>query len=66
MITEFNVLALMKGEEIYLYVYDDESRSALSEVFRTQAADHRLAFSWFDAAVMLRKAEQQVTLPPSR
>jgi hypothetical protein len=30
---EFNVLALIKGDERYVYVYDDESRATLVEMF---------------------------------
>lgn len=63
---EFNVLALMKGEEVYVYVYDDASRAALADAFRAQAADPALGFSPFDAAVMTRKAEEQAAAhPPS-
>jgi hypothetical protein len=56
---EFNVLALMKGEERYIYVYDDESRAPLLETFRTQADDPNLSLNWFDAAVLTQKAREQ-------
>lgn len=56
---EYNVLALLKGEERYVYVYDDSSRAALLELFRATAADGRLSFSWFDAAVLTEKAWEQ-------
>lgn len=56
---DFNVLALLKGEEVYVYVYDDASRPALDAVFRDQAANPDLGFSWFDAAVLNRKAQEQ-------
>lgn len=56
---EFNVLALVKGTERYVFVYDDDSRQALIDAFRDQAADPRLTFSWFDAAVMTDKAREQ-------
>jgi hypothetical protein len=56
---EFNVLALIKGDERYVYVYDDSSREALVEAFHAQAADPGLAFNWFDAAVLTQKAEEQ-------
>ncbi|MGL4555123.1 MAG: hypothetical protein ACRC33_28490 [Gemmataceae bacterium] len=62
---EFNVLALIKGEEVYVYVYDDTSRAALAETFRAQAADAALGFSWFDAAVMARKADEQAQAAPA-
>lgn len=56
---EFNVLALLKGEERYVYVYDDASRAPLLEMFRTQAEDPNLSFNWFDAAVLTQKAHEQ-------
>jgi hypothetical protein len=58
---EFNVLALIKGEERYVYVYDDASRSPLLETFRDQAADPELSLNWFDAAVLTQKAREQTT-----
>jgi hypothetical protein len=68
---ELNVLALIKGEERYVFVYDDASRPALLDVLRDQAADPRLSFNWFDAAVLTEKAREQgregaEDLPPSR
>jgi hypothetical protein len=56
---EFNVLALIKGNEKYVFVYDDDSRQRLLDAFRDQAADPRLSFSWFDAAIMTDKAREQ-------
>lgn len=68
---ELNVLALIKGVEHYIYVYDDPSRGILLDAFRDQAADPRLSMTWFDAAVLTEKAREQArqpqsTLPPSR
>ena len=56
---EVNVLALIKGNERFIYVYDDDSQQPLIEAFRDQAADPRLSFSWFDAAVLTEKAREQ-------
>jgi hypothetical protein len=68
---EFNVLALIKGKERYVFVYDETSRTSLIDVFRDSAADPKLSFSWFDAAVLTQKAREQAVslrpeLPPSR
>lgn len=60
---EFNVLALIKGQERYIYVYDDASRRELIDSFRDQAADPQLSFSWFDAAVLSDKAREQAQSP---
>lgn len=62
---QLNVLALIKGEERYIYVYDDVSCSPLLETFRTQAADPSLSLTWFDAAVLTRKAHEQLAKAPS-
>lgn len=56
---EFNVLALIKGEERYIFIYDEASRDALLNAFRDQAADPRLSLTWFDAAVLTDKAREQ-------
>jgi hypothetical protein len=56
---ELNVLALLKGQERYVYVYDDASRSSLLATFHAQAADPRLSLNWFDAAVLTQKAREQ-------
>jgi len=62
---EFNVLALLKGEERYIYVYDDDSRSPLLEAFRAQAADPELSLNWFDVAVLTQKAREQAAATAS-
>jgi hypothetical protein len=59
---ELNVLALVKGAERYVYVYDDESRRELLEAIRAQAADPALSLNWFDAAVLAQKAREQAAL----
>jgi hypothetical protein len=63
---------LIKGEERYVFVYDDLSRQPLIDAFRRQAADPELSFTWFDAAVLTQKAREQAqqaagdALPSSR
>ena len=56
---EFNILALIKGGERYIFVYDDTSRQPLIDTFRDQAADPRLSLTWFDAAILTEKAREQ-------
>ena len=62
MSSEFNVLALIKGEEHYVYVYDDASQACLVEVFHAQAANPQLSLNWLDAAVLTQKAEEQTAM----
>jgi hypothetical protein len=61
---EYNVLALIKGDERYVYVYDDTSRQALLEAFNVQALNPELSLNWFDAAVLTQKAEEQAASAP--
>jgi hypothetical protein len=68
---EFNVLALIKGKERYVFVYDLDSGDSLINAFRDAAADPQLSFSWFDASVLTQKAREQSgslrpEMPPSR
>ncbi len=65
MASEVNVLALVKGAERYVFLYDDASGPQLIDSFRDQAANPHLSLSWFDAMVLTRKAqEQEATAPP--
>jgi hypothetical protein len=57
---ELNVLALIKGKERYVFIFDDESRPQLIDAFRDQAANPELEFNWFDAAVLTEKTRQQI------
>ncbi len=57
---ELSILALLKGKERYLYVYDDDSGDDLIEAIRDQAAHPGLSFSWFDAAILTNRARQQM------
>lgn len=56
---QLNVLTLLKGNERYVYVYDDISRPGLVDVFRNQAADPHLTLSWLDVTVLTGKAREQ-------
>ena len=56
---ELNVLALIKGEERFIYVYDDGSRSTVIDAVRDHAADPEVALNWFDAAVLTERARRQ-------
>ena len=61
--TELNVLALIKGTERYVFVYDDASQAELLHAFHDQAADPHLSLTWFDATVLSQKAREQAQQP---
>lgn len=56
---EVNVLALIKGHERFVYVYDDDSRDDLIQHIRDQAASTETRISWFDVAVLTQRAREQ-------
>jgi len=63
---EFNVLALVKGCEQYVYVFDDHSLDLTLATLRDHASDGELSLSWFDVAVLAKKAREQAALPLAR
>ena len=58
---EYNVLALIKGQVRFVFVYDDGSRTCLIDTIRDLAADPTLSLTWFDALVLTKKAREQAT-----
>ena len=63
MTRELNVLALFKGAERFIFVYDDESRDGLVDELRDQAADPTVALNWFDAAVLTERVRNPDAAP---
>jgi hypothetical protein len=56
--TEINVLALVKGNERYVFLFDDDNRVEMLRQFGRFAANPDLSFTWYDAAVMSQKVRQ--------
>lgn len=57
---EINVLALVKGEERFIFLFDDKNRDATLRQLARFAADPELDFSWYDAAMLSRKIRDAV------
>lgn len=55
-----NVLALVKGNERYVFIYDDttESETQLLRTLGRFANDKQLSFSWYDCAVLSRRVRE--------
>ena len=74
MTQEINVLALVKGEERYVFLYNDESRAETLRTLGRFASNPELSFTWYDAAVLSQKVRQaereevaeEVPVPVSR
>jgi len=60
---ELNVLALFKGDERFIFVYDDESRETLVDDIRDKAADPKVPINWFDAAVLTERVRNHLETP---
>ena len=52
---DINVVALVKGEERYIFLFNDENRSETLRTFGRYASNNDLSFSWYDAAVLSQK-----------
>ena len=55
---EINVLALVKGNERYVFLFDDDNRTETLRQIGRYAANPELSFTWYDAAVMSQKIRQ--------
>jgi hypothetical protein len=64
---DINVLALVKGEERYVFLFDDEHRSEALRTLGRFASNPELSFSWYDAAVLsqrIRQTAQEMAAEP--
>jgi hypothetical protein len=52
---EVSVVALARGNEQYLFIFDDRNRTELLRTLGRFAANPELSFSWYDAAVLSHK-----------
>ena len=55
---DINVLALVKGKERYIFLYDDTQRAQALRALGRHASNPDLSFTWYDAAVLSQKIRQ--------
>ena len=55
---DINILALAKGEERYIFLYNDQTRNEALRTLGRYASNSELSFSWYDAAVMSQKVRK--------
>ena len=55
MAEEINVLALVKDDQRYVFLYDEASHDEVLQTLGRYAADPELNFSWYDAAMMSQR-----------
>lgn len=56
---DINVLALVKGKERYIFLYDDGQRAQALRALGRHASNPELSFTWYDAAVLSQKIRQE-------
>ncbi len=55
---DINVLALVKGEERYIFLFDDSNRSETLRIMGRYASNAELSFTWYDAAILSQKVRR--------
>ena len=53
------MVALVKGDERYVFMYSDENSGDVVRRMGRYASDRELSFSWYDAAVLSQKIRRQ-------
>lgn len=60
---EISVLEFVKGEERYVFLYDEQNCTETLRMLGRYAADPQLSFTWYDAAVISKKIRENATGP---
>ena len=55
---EVNVVALVRGEEQYIFVFDESNRTETLRMLGRYAADPQLSFTWYDAAILSQRVRE--------
>ena len=56
---DIKVIALIKGDEQYVFLYNESNRGGLRRLLGQYASNPELSFTWYDAAVLSRKICQE-------
>ena len=62
---ELNVLALIKGDDKYVFLFDDANRVETLRMLGRYAADPELNFTWYDAAMLSQRIRDMAALEQS-
>lgn len=55
-----NVVAMLKGAQRFVFIFDDESLPEAIQTAKRYAADPELPFSWYDAATVIKTMRKVV------
>ncbi len=56
---DVNVLALVKGKERYLFLYEDAQQAEALRALGRHASNPELSFTWYDAAVLSKRVRSE-------
>ena len=56
---DVKVIALMKGKEQYVFIYNEKNRAETLRLLARYASNPELSFTWYDAAVLSQKIRQE-------
>ncbi len=56
---DINVLAMVKGNERYVFLFDDDSRADTLRLLGRYASNPDLSFTWHDAAILSQRIRQE-------
>ncbi|MDP1562618.1 MAG: hypothetical protein Q8M16_14670 [Pirellulaceae bacterium] len=63
---DVHVLALVKGEERFIFLYTDSNKSETLRTLGRFASNPEINFSWYDAAVLSQRLRQDQPTVVSR
>ena len=63
---DINVLAMVKGDERYVFLFDDESRGETLRLLGRYASNPELSFSRQDAAILSQRIRQEAPVSEKR
>ncbi len=58
MSSEVSVVALVRGEEQYIFMFNESNRTETLRMLGRYAADPELSFTWYDAAVLSQRIRE--------
>ena len=56
---DVKVIALIKGKEQYVFIYNESNRTEILRLLGRYASNPELSFTWYDAAVLSQRIRQE-------
>lgn len=62
---DINIVAIVKGDERYVFMFDEDTRAETLRTLGRFASNPELSFSWYDAAVLSQKIRKTADTSPA-